>query len=72
MGKKQAKSTKKFIASGSLKKTIESRRKHKQVQKKLQGRRGAHRQAGRQQNQNEDEEDSEAEVKDRNEHSAKK
>lgn len=41
MGKKAAKSTRKFAASGQLKKTIQNRKKHQQVQKKAAGRRGA-------------------------------
>ena len=41
MGKAAKKSTRKFAASGRLKKTIESRRKHQQTKKKIQGRRGA-------------------------------
>lgn len=41
MGKATKKSTRKFAASGQLKKTIENRRKHQQVKKKIQGRRGA-------------------------------
>jgi len=38
---KAAKSTRKFVASGRLKKTIQSRKKHQQVLKKVAGRRGA-------------------------------
>jgi nucleolar complex protein 2 len=38
---KAAKSTRKFAASGRLKKTIQSRKKHQQVLKKAAGRRGA-------------------------------
>jgi nucleolar complex protein 2 len=37
---KAPKSMKKFAASGQLKKTIEARRKHQQIKKKLQSRRG--------------------------------
>jgi nucleolar complex protein 2 len=40
MGKKAAKSTKKFAASGQLKKTIEARRKHQQIRQKVEGRKG--------------------------------
>ncbi|KAJ7584843.1 Noc2-domain-containing protein [Mycena floridula] len=40
MGKKASKSMKKFVSSGQLKKTIDARRKHQQVRKKLQNRRG--------------------------------
>lgn len=45
MGKKAAKSTRKFAASGQLKKTIQNRKKHQQIQKKAAGRRGANRDA---------------------------
>ena len=41
MGRKAAKSTRKFAASGQLKKTIQNRKKHQQLQKKAAGRRGA-------------------------------
>ena len=34
MGKKAAKSMKKFASSGQLKKTIDARRKHQQIKKK--------------------------------------
>lgn len=40
MGKKAVKSTKKFAASGQLKKTIEARRKHQQIRRKVEGRKG--------------------------------
>ncbi|EAU87524.1 hypothetical protein CC1G_11196 [Coprinopsis cinerea okayama7 len=43
MGKKATKATRKFAASGQLKKTIQARHKHQQVKKKIQRRRGAHR-----------------------------
>lgn len=39
MGKKATKATKKFAASGQLKKQIQSRHKHQQIKKKVQGRR---------------------------------
>jgi len=42
---KAAKSTRKFAASGQLKKTIQNRKKHQLVVKKAAGRRGAGRQA---------------------------
>lgn len=45
MGKKAAKSTRKFAASGQLKKTIQNRKKHQQIQKKVASRRGANRDA---------------------------
>jgi nucleolar complex protein 2 len=38
---KAAKSTRKFAASGQLKKTIQNRKKHQQILKKAAGRRGA-------------------------------
>ena len=40
MGKKVAKSARKFAASGQLKKTIQARHKHQQTKKKLERRRG--------------------------------
>lgn len=40
MGKKSAKSTRKFAASGQLKKTIEARRKHRDIRKKAERRKG--------------------------------
>jgi len=40
MGKKVAKSARKFAASGQLKKTIQARHKHQQARKKLEKRRG--------------------------------
>jgi len=40
MGKKTAKSARKFAASGQLKKTIQTRHKHQQVKKKFEKRRG--------------------------------
>ena len=40
MGKKVAKSTRKFVASGQLKKTIQARHKHQQTKKKFEKRRG--------------------------------
>jgi len=45
MGKKAVKSTRKFAASGQLKKTIQNRKKHQQIQKKAAGRRGANKDA---------------------------
>lgn len=38
MGKKAAKSTRKFAASGQLKKTIQARRKHRDIKKKAERR----------------------------------
>jgi len=40
MGKKAAKSARKFAASGQLKKTIQARHKHQQTKKKFEKRRG--------------------------------
>ncbi|KAF7373362.1 Noc2-domain-containing protein [Mycena sanguinolenta] len=41
MGKKAAKSMKKFAASGQLKKTIDARRKHQQIKKKISSKKPA-------------------------------
>ena len=41
MGKKAAKSTRKFAASGQLKKTIQNRRKHRDIKKKAEKRQAA-------------------------------
>ena len=38
---KATKATRKFASSGQLKKTIQSRKKHQQIKKKIEGRRGA-------------------------------
>ena len=40
MGRGATKATKKFAASGQLKKTIQARHKRQQIQKKIQGRKG--------------------------------
>jgi nucleolar complex protein 2 len=40
MGRKTAKSARKFAASGQLKKTIQARHKHQQTKKKFEKRRG--------------------------------
>jgi nucleolar complex protein 2 len=40
MKKKANKATRKFAAKGQLKKTIQTRQKHQQFKKKVQGRRG--------------------------------
>ncbi|KAJ7260970.1 Noc2p family-domain-containing protein [Mycena haematopus] len=42
MGKKAAKSMKKFASSGQLKKTIDARRKHQQIKKKNSSKKSAH------------------------------
>ncbi|KAH0579853.1 hypothetical protein H2248_002680 [Termitomyces sp. 'cryptogamus'] len=41
MGKKASKQTKKFAASGQLKKVIQARHKHQQIRKRILGKRGA-------------------------------
>lgn len=41
MGKKTPKTMKKFVKSGQLKTTIENRKKHQQMKKKMESRRGA-------------------------------
>ncbi|KAG6890208.1 hypothetical protein C0995_010219 [Termitomyces sp. Mi166 len=40
MGKRASKQTKKFAASGQLKKVIQARHKHQQIRKRIQGKRG--------------------------------
>lgn len=40
MGKKAVKSTRKFAASGQLKKTIQARKKHQEIRRKTQGKKG--------------------------------
>jgi nucleolar complex protein 2 len=54
---KAAKSFRKFAASGQLKKTIQSRKKHQQVLKKVAGRRGAKSKGKRNAENDQDEED---------------
>ncbi|KAH6911956.1 hypothetical protein BKA70DRAFT_821427 [Coprinopsis sp. MPI-PUGE-AT-0042] len=52
MGKKAAKATRKFAASGQLKKSIDARRKHQQVKKQIERRKvgkGAGKHGGRSQ-----------------------
>ncbi|KAL6308862.1 Noc2-domain-containing protein [Sparassis latifolia] len=58
MGKKTAKSTRKFAASGQLKKTIQARRKYRDVRKKAEKRRSV---KGNQKNDPEDVEDEDSE-----------
>lgn len=41
MGKKATKATKKFVASGQLKKTIQQRHKQQQIRRKVEGRKGS-------------------------------
>ena len=57
MGKKAAKSTRKFAASGQLKKTIQARRKHRDIKKKAEKRQAA-KGKGRQVVEDEDEDGS--------------
>ena len=40
------KATKKYVASGQLKKAIQARHKHQQIQKKIQGRKGKQKHKG--------------------------
>ncbi len=40
MGKKSTKATRKFAASGQLKKTIQARRKHQDIKRKVDRRKG--------------------------------
>ena len=41
MGKKANKATRKFAASGQLKKTIQQRRKHQDIKRKVERRKGS-------------------------------
>ena len=41
MGKKASKATRKFAASGQLKKTIQQRRKHQDIKRKVERRKGS-------------------------------
>ena len=54
MGKKVSKSTKKFAASGQLKKTIQARRKYRDIKKKTEKRKAG---KGKQKDLSEAEED---------------
>ena len=58
MGKKAAKSTRKFAASGQLKKTIQARRKHRDIKKKVEKRQAG---KGKQAVEDDDESDEEDE-----------
>ncbi|CAE7228516.1 unnamed protein product [Rhizoctonia solani] len=58
MGKKAAKSTRKFAKSGELKRTIQARRKHKAVKAKVQARKGTK----RVENEEEEEEEEDEEI----------
>jgi nucleolar complex protein 2 len=46
MGRGATKATKKYAASGQLKKSIQARHKHQQIQKKIQGRKGKQKHKG--------------------------
>ncbi|KAH9476916.1 putative NOC2 family protein [Psilocybe cubensis] len=61
MGKKATKATKKFVASGQLKKTIEARRKKQQIAKKFAARRGNKGGKGKDRADDRDDEEDEAE-----------
>ncbi|KAF8737840.1 Noc2 protein, partial [Rhizoctonia solani] len=60
MGKKAAKSTRKFAKSGELKRTIQARRKFKAVKAKTQARKGAKRSQNEHDEEEEEEEDIES------------
>ncbi|KAI0656297.1 Noc2-domain-containing protein [Cubamyces menziesii] len=68
MGKKAAKSTRKFAASGQLKKTIQARRKFRDIKKKAEKRKGG---KGKEREVHEDEDVSEDEEQDVEETSGK-
>jgi nucleolar complex protein 2 len=57
MGKGAKKATKKFVTSGQLKKTIQSRQKAMQIKKKIQGRRGHREGKGKERSITDDAED---------------
>lgn len=61
MGKKAAKSTRKFAASGQLKKAIQTRRKQRDIKKKAEKRKAS---KGKGRAQPEDEAEGDAEVAD--------
>ena len=46
MGRGATKATKKYAASGQLKKSIQARHKHQQIKKKIQGRKGKQKHKG--------------------------
>lgn len=58
MGKKAAKSTRKFAASGQLKKTIQARRKHRDIRQKADRRKNS---KGKEKQVPEDDEDEDLE-----------
>ena len=59
MGRGATKATKKYAASGQLKKSIQARHKHQQIKKKIQGRKGKQKHKG--QNRSLETEDAETE-----------
>lgn len=61
MGKKLAKSTRKFAASGQLKKTIQARRKYRDIKKKTEKRKGG---KGKEKALSEEEDEDDTEVRD--------
>jgi hypothetical protein len=62
MGKKAAKATRKFAASGQLQKTIQARKKHQEVRRKVQGKKSRQDTKGKQSARGEvDEEDGDEE-----------
>lgn len=60
MGKKLAKSTRKFAASGQLKKTIQARRKYRDIKKKTEKRKGG---KGKEKALSEEEDEDDTEVR---------
>ena len=46
MGRGATKATKKYVASGQLKKSIQARHKQQQIKKKIQGRKGKQKHKG--------------------------
>ena len=56
MGRGASKATKKYAASGQLKKSIQARHKHQQIKKKIQGRKGKQNHKGQNRSLVEDEE----------------
>ena len=57
MGKKATKATRKFAASGQLKKTIQQRRKHQDIKRKVERRKGSRKGKEKQQARDVEEED---------------
>lgn len=63
---KATKATKKFVASGQLKKTIQQRHKHQQIRRKVEGRKGSKnlksRNVAEEKDKNEDKDEEDIEV----------